>query len=108
MEITTLVQALGPTGAILAVAIMVGRGVWPWLRDQYLARQVVAIEKLVAFMERSDARQAQLETNQLQTNAALSDIQMDLAALFASLALEQPSRPRRPAAQLTPKGAQRS
>lgn len=101
MEITNLIQALGPTGAILGLAIMVGRGVWPWLRDQYLARQVVAIEKLVAFMERSDARQAQLEANQQATNAALSEIQMDLAALFAALTLDQPSRPRKLASKGT-------
>lgn len=96
MDIASMIQSLGPTGAIIGIAIMVGRGVWPWLRDQYLARQVVAIEKLVSFMERSDARQTQLEANQQQTNALLTGIQQDLAALFASLQLEQPSRPRRP------------
>lgn len=86
---------------------MVGRGVWPWLRDQYLARQVVAIEKLVAFMERSDARQNQLEANQRETNALLTDIQQDLAALFASLQLDQPSRPRRSAPAQLAKGTAR-
>lgn len=100
-ELSTLIQAFGPTGAIIALAVMVGRGVWPWLRDQYLARQVAAIEKLVAYMERSDARMAQLEINQNVTIAALGDIQQDLAALFAALTLEQPSRPRRSAAPAT-------
>src|SRR4051812_3577498 len=93
-EFTALISAFGPTGAIIALAVMAMRGVWPWLRDQYLARQVNAIEKLVAYMERGDARLAQMEINQNATNAALQEIQLDLAALFTVLSEAQPSRPR--------------
>lgn len=94
-ELTVFIQAFGPTGAILALAVMLGRSVWPWLRDQYLARQVAAIEKLVAYMERGDQRMHALESNQEATNHMLSEIQLDLSALFAALATEQPSRQKR-------------
>ena len=94
-EFTALIQAFGPTGAIIALAIMGMRSVWPWLRDEYLARQVNAIEKLVAHMERSEARMTTLEASHAQSNALLGDMAQDLAVICAALQIDRPSRPRR-------------
>lgn len=94
-DIQTWVNALGPTGAILALGIAFMKGLWPWIRDQYLARQVDSLDKLVVLMTEFNARQVGAET-------VLSDIRAhqvaqseDLARIFTVLESERPSRPRR-------------
>lgn len=94
MDLQTWIQALGPTGAIVALGVAFMRGIWPFIRDQYLAKQVDSLSRLVVLMERADQRQSTMEGAITALNVTAQDIRTDQAALYAALDLEQPTRPR--------------
>ncbi|HNP70383.1 MAG TPA: hypothetical protein PKK15_04710 [Kouleothrix sp.] len=99
------INTLGPTGAILALGIAFMRGLWPWVRDQYLARQVEALDKLVVLMTEFSGRQIAMEAQLAELRQGATAQREDVAAVFALLKAEQPSRPTRRPRDLSTKGA---
>lgn len=94
-DIQTWVNALGPTGAILALGIAFMKGLWPWIRDQYLARQVDSLDRLVVLMTEFNARQAGDSATLAEIRGHQAAQSEDLARIFTVLESERPSRPRR-------------
>src|SRR5690348_3770119 len=96
-EISTLWQAFGITGLVVALAVMLFRATWPFFRDTWFVRRLEAQEKQADAMRDIATLAGSMRQDVAEVKAGVQDTRLDMSKLFGHLEIEQPSRPRRPA-----------
>lgn len=89
MDVSTLIQQLGPTGAILAVLIYFARALSP-----LVAAAVGHLGRIADAMQQTALQVQALDTKIDRVQAQLAEAAEDTAGIYALMVKERPSRRR--------------